>query len=240
MRALRISLIVLAVLGVLSVVADRVAVHVAEGKVAARARSAMALPEEPTVAIRGFPFLTQVLNGTLRHVDVTATGFQAQVDGQAVPLDTLEVGLRDVELTDDYSGAVARRATGTGLISYDELTRTFGKLIGPHSNGFGVEFGYAGDERLKLTLQATVMGQTVDVGDVTGRVTLVDGQQITLEADHEDIPVDSDEVRGMIRQQLDVERTLTGLPDGMSLRNVTPTEEGLSLNVAGSGVDLAG
>lgn len=61
MRALRILLIVVVVLGGLFVLADRLAVHFAEGEAADKLRTSENLASTPDVSIKGFPFLTQVV-----------------------------------------------------------------------------------------------------------------------------------------------------------------------------------
>ncbi|ONK13471.1 DUF2993 domain-containing protein [Streptomyces sp. MP131-18] len=238
MRALRISLIIFGVLIVLAIVADRVALWIAEGEVASRARDTLGLTEEPSVSVQGFPFLTQVVGGNLDRVDLGLDEYTAQVDDQELVVQELDVQLNDVELTDGYSGAVAGRAEGEGLIDYEELTRAYGELLAISGNGFGVEFGYAEEGRLLLTLQATVLGQSLDVGEVPGEIVL-DGDTIRLEVDDAAIPdTGGEEVQAAIREQLDQERTLSGLPDGLTLDEVEPTQDGLSLGITGSNVEI--
>ncbi|MDT0442032.1 LmeA family phospholipid-binding protein [Streptomyces johnsoniae] len=238
MRALRISLIIFGVLIVLAIVADRVALWIAEGEVASRARDTLGLTEEPSVSVQGFPFLTQVAGGSLDRVDLGLDEYTAQVDDQELVVSQLDVRLNDVELTDGYSSAVAGRAEGEGLIDYEELTRAYGELLAISGNGFGVEFGYAEEGRLLLTLQATVLGQSLDVGEVPGEIVL-DGDTIRLEVDDAAIPdTGGEEVQAAIREQLDQERTLSGLPDGLTLDEVEPTQDGLSLGITGSDVEI--
>jgi hypothetical protein len=238
MRALRISLIIFGVLVLLGVIADRAAVYIAQGEVASQARSQLGLSSEPDVKIQGFPFLTQVLGSHLDHVDLSLDEYQADVDGQALSVSDLEVELRDVEL-DGFSSAVAERATGGGLISYEELTRAYGELLAVGGTGFGVEFGYADSGRLLLTLQAGVMGQTLDVGEVEGDLVL-EGGVLRLEVDEEDIPdTGGEQVQQLIREQLDQEHTIGGLPDGLALESVEPAEDGVRITIGGTQVNLA-
>jgi hypothetical protein len=53
-------------------VADFAAASVAEYQVSAKMREQLALPDDPSVTIRGFPFLAQALAGDYRKVDVSA------------------------------------------------------------------------------------------------------------------------------------------------------------------------
>ncbi|WP_165956118.1 DUF2993 domain-containing protein [Streptomyces hainanensis] len=238
MRALRISLIVLGVLAVLAVIADRVAVRFAQSEVASQARTSLGLTSEPSVTINGFPFLTQALGRDLNHVTLGLDDYQAEVDGQALTISELSADLRDVEIAGDFSGATAERAEGDGLISYEEMTRAYGELLAVSDSGFGVEFGYTGDGRLLLTLQATAFGQTVDVGEVPGELVLED-EAVRLQVNEDDIPdVGGADVQSMIREQLDTGRTITGLPDGVDLDTVEPTEDGVRITISGANVSL--
>ncbi|UCM89621.1 LmeA family phospholipid-binding protein [Streptomyces marincola] len=239
MRALRISLIVFGVLVVLAIVVDRVALWFVEGEVASRAQDRLGLASEPSLSVAGFPFVTQVLGGELNRVDLGADEYTAQVDGQALTVRDLSVELNDVALGDGYTSAVAGSAQGEGLVEYAELTRAYGELLAVSGNGFGVEFGYAGDGRLLLTLQATVLGQTLDVGEVPAGIAL-EGESLTLDVDEDAIPdAGGEEVQAVVREQLDQVRDLSGLPSGLSLDAVRPTADGLVLDISGTDVSIS-
>jgi hypothetical protein len=238
MRALRITSIIVGVLLVLVIVADRVALWIAQNEVASRAQTELGLASEPGVSIKGFPFLTQVLGGRLDNVDLSTDAYTAEVDGQSLTVRDLDVRLDDVELTDSFTGAVAAGAEGDGLIDYEELSRAYGELLAVQGQGFGVEFGYGGEGQLLMTLQASVMGQSLDVGEVTGDIVLAD-DTLTLDVPEEEIPdAGGEEMQAAIREQLHTERTLGGLPVGLGLETVEPTEEGLALTVTGSDVQI--
>ncbi|WP_432052503.1 LmeA family phospholipid-binding protein [Streptomyces xiamenensis] len=243
MRALRISLIVLVVLGVLFTAADRLSVSWAENEVASRAQTSLGLSETPDVSIKGFPFLTQIAGKNLSRVDVGVSSYPAQVDGTAVTVEQLDIELRDLKLGSNFSTATARHADGTGLITYEELSRAYGELLGSESTGLGVSFGPAEDGRLLITLQASVMGQRINVGDVPGDITL-EGDRVRVEVDTEALTGIPDsvlpQVETLIQEQAGVERTIFGLPNGLALSSVTPGPEGLELTVTGSDLSLVG
>ncbi|SFS35080.1 Protein of unknown function [Streptomyces harbinensis] len=243
MRALRISVIVLVVLGVLFTVADRLAVSYAEDEVAAKAQSSLGLSETPDVSVKGFPFLTQILGKNLSRVDVGLDSYPAQVDGTSITVEQLDIELRDLKLGSNYSTATARQADGTGLITYEELGRAYGELLGSDSTGLGIAFGLADDGRLLITLQASVMGQRLNVGDVPGDITL-EGDRVRVNVDKDELPslpaAALSQVEALIDEQAGVERTISGLPDGLSLDAVTPGEQGLELSVSGSDLRLVG
>ncbi|RMI40867.1 LmeA family phospholipid-binding protein [Streptomyces triticirhizae] len=240
MRALRISLIVVVVLAVLAVVADRVALYVTQGEVASRVQDRLGLEREPDVSINGFPFLTQVLGSELDDVHLGINSYAATVDGQELSIHDLDIELDNVTLTGGFTQATAARAHGEGMISYTELTRAYGELMALSGNGFGVEFEYAGDGQLLLVLQASAMGQTLDIGEVAGDLVL-EGGKVTLSVDEDEIPdIGSEEMRESARAQLDQERTIAGLPEGLELTSLEPTEEGLKVTVDGENMTVSG
>jgi LmeA-like phospholipid-binding len=104
---MRRVLVVLAVLVVLLVVADRAAAHLAAGAVADAVRRDQRLSSTPSVDIQGFPFLTQALGGVYDEVDVRLA--DVPVRG-GVAVDRVEVRLRGVHLPagDAVRGAVSR------------------------------------------------------------------------------------------------------------------------------------
>lgn len=237
MRALRIGLILLVIFGGLLVAADRVAVRMAEGEVASKARSGLGLEEEPGVSIKGFPFLTQFLGNELDQVDLDLDSYQVRVDEQAGTVQDLSIQLYDVRLENGYSRAVAARATGSGVISYAEMAE-----LTANGDTFGVAFAHAGDGQVELRI--TVMGRAVGpsmIGDVTveGDVVRFVVEEIPSFAD---IPVigSIDGIEGQIRDRIDRDRQITGLPSGVELSGLEATEDGLVLSVSGTDVDLSG
>ncbi len=126
MRALRRLLIVVLVLGVLFVVVDRVAVHFAESEAADKLKTSEGLTDTPDVSIKGFPFLTQVAGGELDDIEVGIRNYEAPSGdgGEKIRIDDLNADMKGVRFTGDYSSATAATATGTALISYEELLRT--------------------------------------------------------------------------------------------------------------------
>jgi LmeA-like phospholipid-binding len=123
-RTIRI-LIVLGVLVVLLLVADRVA-SVYAGKSAARYLDKRAdFASSPTVDIKGFPFLTQAFSGRYRDVEIRS----GTVTVGSVRASSLDVHLRGAHLplSDAFGGTITSlpvdSITGTVTFSYPELVR---------------------------------------------------------------------------------------------------------------------
>ncbi|WP_326659403.1 LmeA family phospholipid-binding protein [Streptomyces sp. NBC_00385] len=230
MRALRILLIVVVVLAGVFIAVDRAAVYFAESEAADRVVVSGARTGSTDVSIKGFPFLTQVAGSELDEVDVKVTGIEATAGGRVLRISSMEAELHQVRLTDGFSGATATRASGTAVISYQDLTKA--------ADGVVVEYG--GNGKVKVT--GTVTGIPV-VGAVTrsvlSTVTLVDGHTVRVHADKvpgEGIPG----LEKLVREKIDFEREVGKLPNGLKLEKIQPTAAGLEISVTGTDVRLAG
>ncbi|PLW67333.1 DUF2993 domain-containing protein [Streptomyces sp. SCUT-3] len=234
MRAVRRLLIVLVVFGVLLVAADRAAVAFAETEVAERAQRSQGLSTAPDVEIHGFPFLTQVVGKNLEKVTAVVDGAEAGTQDGTLRIERITTELHDVRLKDNYSSAVAATATGTALISYADLGEAA-------PDGVSVAYGGKGDDgagRVKVTLSLSVLGRSVE-HSLNSRVSVRDGNTFRLRA--EDIPVVDGVpgLEGMVRERIDMDRKLGGLPAGITMDGVRATEDGIVISLKGTDVRLA-
>ncbi|MEU6344393.1 DUF2993 domain-containing protein [Streptomyces sp. NPDC046977] len=237
MRALRILLVVVVILGALFVAADRVAVHFAESEAADRAQQTQGLTSTPDVDIKGFPFLTQVLGKKLDEVVVTATGIQTTgTGGETLRVDRFQADLHGVRMSNGFSSAVADTATGSATVSYENLSK------GAPS---GVKVSYGGtssDGKGQVKVGVDISTPIGDVQrSVVSEIGVVDGKNsIKLTAGQ--IPgLDAlpSEVGDLIRERIDFTRALSGLPEGIELKSVTATPEGITVEATGTKVVLA-
>ncbi|MFB8089901.1 DUF2993 domain-containing protein [Streptomyces sp. NPDC055992] len=229
MRALRISAVVLVILVAVFVAVDRVAVFVAESQAEDRVKVPGAQIGSTDVSIKGFPFLTQVAGSKLDAVDVKITGIETHAGGRTLRISTMNAELRDVRLTDGFSGATAARASGTAVISYKDLTAAA-------SDGVVVEYG--GKGKVKVTGAVNILGRTIS-RSVLSTVTLIGGHTVRVHADKvpgEGIPG----LEKLVRDQTDFEREVGGLPNGLKLEKIQPTADGLEISVTGTDVRLSG
>ncbi|MEW1615075.1 MULTISPECIES: DUF2993 domain-containing protein [unclassified Streptomyces] len=229
MRALRILLVLLLVLGGLFVAVDRVALHFAESEAEERVSISGGSAGRTEVAIKGFPFLTQLAASELDRVDVTLTGMETEAAGRAVRVDEVRARLNDVKLGSDYSTATAARATGTAVVSYEDLTAAAED---------GVTVAYGGDGKVEVTGTVEILGRKIS-RSVRSTVTRIDGHTIKVRADEvpgEGIPG----LEQLVRTRTDFEGDVDGLPKGLELRQVQVTENGLEIALTGSDVSLTG
>src|SRR5215472_670983 len=137
MRKLLIGGVLLAVLAVLLVAADRIAVAVAENQVSDRLTSAYGLPDKPGVSITGFPFLPQVAAGDYRQIDVSAS----QVPADGATLHDLKVRLSGVHATvgqllgNGSSMVTADRAAGSAMVGFGTVDRRLPGGLRLHPDG---------------------------------------------------------------------------------------------------------
>ena len=220
MRAL---LVVLLLLGGLTLLADRVAVGIAEDRVADQLAGKGCLVGTPEVDITGFPFLTQVVGG--RYEDVRIA-LDAEELGQ--PAGTrADVSLRGVRvpLRTVLSGSVQEvpvdRIDGTATLAYDLLAAELGSDATVAREGDG----------LRITRTVEVLGRTLPV-TAAGTVVL-EGDQLVVDVEEAagagvDIP---DFLVDRVSDLLDLRYTVPELPFGLQLTSVTPASDGVRVRV---------
>jgi hypothetical protein len=244
MRALRILLIFVVILGGLFVIADRVAVHFAEGEVADRLRTSENLRTTPDVSIKGFPFLTQVAGGELDDVEVGIENYPVDTGarGGTIRIDDLRANMKGVAFSGDYSSATAATATGTASISYAELlkaARSESTEVAPGVTGKVVGLSDGGNGKIKVDLEAAVFGAELPKPVSILSSATVDGDTVKVHADSlPSFGVDLAENR--VRTVTDFEQTIDGLPGGIRLDQVRAAKTGVEITVKGSNVRLAG
>ncbi|WFB08761.1 DUF2993 domain-containing protein [Streptomyces sp. LX-29] len=133
------------------VLADRCAAMYAERQAAQRVQQQLGLATAPEVTIRGFPFLTQVLDQRLEQVDIAVP----DVAANRVSLATVRASARDIRLTgslpDAIDGAVVGSLKGEVLLSFDDLNRELGASQ--------VRFSELGHDRVRASGKLPVAGQ---------------------------------------------------------------------------------
>ncbi|MFF4910504.1 DUF2993 domain-containing protein [Streptomyces sp. NPDC001260] len=250
MRALRILLIVVVILGGLFVIADRVAVHFAENEAADKVRTTENLASTPDVSIKGFPFLTQVASGELDDVQIGIKDYQADTGADAdaksagvpktIRIDDLKADMKGVSFSGDYSSATATSATGTATVGYDELLKAAKSeptQIFPGIKAQVVDLSDGGNGKIKVNIKITTPAGARTY-PVLSSVT-VHGDSVQVHAD--DLPklvVDLADAR--IRSITDFQQTIDRLPGGVKLDSVQAAKNGVEITVKGSNVRLAG
>ncbi|MER6999134.1 DUF2993 domain-containing protein [Streptomyces sp. NPDC000410] len=230
MRALRILLITVVILGGLFAIADRLVLNFAESEAADKIKASQGLGGTTEVSIAGFPFLTQVAGKELDRVDVTVTGIETTAGGSNVRISEMTASLHDVRLENNYSSATAATATGTAVVSYADLTKA--------AEGEDVVVAFGGNGKVKVTGSVQVLGRSVS-RSVLSTISVVNGDTLRVRADKvpgEGIPG----LEEMVREKTDFDRKIGGLPNGLKLDKIEAREDGVAITVTGTNVPLAG
>ncbi|MFG3202939.1 DUF2993 domain-containing protein [Streptomyces sp. NPDC048192] len=247
MRALRIILVLVVILGGLFVIADRVAVHFAEGEAADKLKSSENLASTPDVNIKGFPFLTQVAGGTLDDVEVGIKDYEAATGtaGKTIRIDDLRADMKGVSFSGDYSSATAASATGTATISYAELLRTAKSQpteVAPDLTAEVVGLSDGGNGKIKVAVHVSGKLLTVPVDrtvSVLSSVTVADNK-VEVHADSLPKLAALSLAESRVRNITDFQQVIDHLPGGIELDSVRAAKDGVQVTVKGSDVRLAG
>jgi hypothetical protein len=224
-------LILLVVLAVLVVAADRVGLLVAERQIASRVQSSQDLERRPSVEIEGFPFLTQVLANHYPTVRLTAQDFPVGSSDRRVRLADLDARLHDVRAVDNFSEATAQTAEGTALLSYQELSRAF-----------GVTLGYAGGGRVQASSSVDVLGRTI-TGTASAEVGVAGGDELTFSELRVGVPQGGISVPEQLTDQFSSifqkKLSLRGLPFHLQIQRLVATADGVRISATARDLTLS-
>ena len=221
---MRTVLVALVVLLLAAVGADRVAATMAGDR--AETRLAAEGMRDPKVEVRGFPFLTQLLDRRFSEVHVTADELD-RGSGQATDL---TMTATDVSAPNDHRATLGG-VTATGTVSYAEVLR--------RSGARDVRLEPAGQGRVRLRGTASVLGQSLPVAAV-GRVHAA-GRAIRVVPTGFEVDgaaVDSASLLDALRARFTLEYRLTQLPAGVRLTDVVAQQQGFRVTATGSDVTV--
>ncbi|MGM1075137.1 DUF2993 domain-containing protein [Streptomyces althioticus] len=213
---------ILAALMLTLVVVDRVATGRVENRIATAFQDGLDTPEQPSVHIDGFPVLTQLTDGTLRHVAITAHDLPARGGERPVPVAELAVGLDHLELSDNAEVAHARAVDATAFLSYEDLSNTLGPGISRDTD----------PGRVEAVLTRPLLGEVT----VSAAVRAVSGNRVRftdVRVTHGNLPPSA---RRLLDRFFSEPVPLRNIPEGLHLRSVTPTATGLDAHFTGETV----
>jgi len=221
-RPVVIAVGALVALLVVPVAVDRFATARVESRTARAFQEGLHTPSVPEVHVRGFPVLTQLAAGTLRHVDITAHDIPASDTTGPLPVSRLSVRLAGLRKSDDDKEALARSAEATALLSYQDLSDTLGLEI---TKGAGPD-----QVRAKVPL-APGAGVTV-----AATVSVLSGNRIAFKNFQVTGGPLPEVGRAALTRVFERPIQLRNIPEGLRLRSVTATESGLSARLSGTSV----
>ena len=212
-----IFLVTLLVLAGLFVVADRVAVKIADNEFATQIQK-QGFSTKPQVSIEGFPFLTQVAARQFNDVKITANNERVG----PVTVDDIKATLGRIRLTSGWTSGTVGSINGTGLITFGSLTRAAPVHIA------SVTMISSSEAKLSVSLGGLISTSAV------ARVTKAAGNRI-------DVTVIS--AGGIPASQLGLGNfsiPLPNLPMGMKLQSISITTQGVLVHITGQDVAFGG
>jgi hypothetical protein len=217
-----LAVVVLLLLG-LGVLLDRVALGLAEDKVATELASRGGLHGTPEVDITGFPVLTQAVGGRYEDVRISATADQlGQPEGTRADLALHGVHVPvSAVLSGSLSEVPVDRIDGTATLSYALLAAQLGEDAELSAEG----------NRLRITRTVEVVGRQLRLTAV-GEVTL-DGSDLVV--DVQEATGAGVEVPGFLLDRatdlLDLRYAVPALPFGLQLTSVRPGAAGVDVGL---------
>jgi hypothetical protein len=177
-------LVVLVVILALGGIGDQVAKSYAQNDIAKQVQSS-GLSAKPSVSIKGWPFLTQILAHDVKTIDISANN--VTTTGGKLPV-SFTARATGVHLNSSFNGATIDHITGQVTISYQSLDSYLGNSIGipgltsisispdPAKGPNAVTANAAGIASVNATVVKTGANQiTVKFGSLGGIASLLGG-----------------------------------------------------------------
>jgi LmeA-like phospholipid-binding len=219
---MRKLLVAVGVLALLFVVADRASKYFVESTLADHIASTESVAGAD-VSIGGFPFLTQVLSNHFDEVDVTLPRLDARTSAGSIEVQDVRVSLRDVETSDRFSKATAGSATGSGFVPYGAFD---------HFDPITVDYGGTSPDG---TAYLNVSAPSLGAGTVRVAPSVANGLSLNFDA----LSVPSAALPKGLRTFVSAAHDFGGMPDGLTIKRMDATADGLRVTLAGSDVSIA-
>jgi hypothetical protein len=240
-RARRVVVVLMVVLGVLVAgfaVADSVARHLAEQRLADEIRTSEDLPETPNVTVHGWPFLTQVIAGRYQRIDVRIRQLPVSSGLSLGELDAVLSGVR-VPLSDVLQGNVQRipvaGVRAEARVSYRALDGVVRQQL-PAGLLQDVSLARGSGGRLRVAATYTGTGGPLPVRGQVDVSTSDDSMKLRVrEGSLTSLPPFA---RARVAQMLGTSIELPDLPFGLRVLGVDADAGGVVLRVGGTGVVL--
>lgn len=227
-RGLRNTIIVVLALIVLLIVADRGAVLYAQSQVAQQFKEQGGFEGTPSVSIKGFPFLTQVIGHNIHEITITSDKIKAG----PVTITNLDADITNVKLSGGFDAGTIGHLDGKALLPFSGLTSALGDVGGLGDIGdlaSGVTIKAAGGNKIKADFDLLIVS-----GSATLKVTRQPGNKIHIE-----LVSSSGDLPSEVTDQLkDLTIPIPDLPLGMKIQRIQVNADGISIHVTGDNVEF--
>ncbi|MEV4252685.1 DUF2993 domain-containing protein [Spirillospora sp. NPDC049652] len=226
MRKFLLVVLILLVVGL--VAADRIGVRVAEREIGKQVAAQYNLAERPDVTIHGIPFLTQAVQGEYDQIDVgigdwtqqgiTVHDVKVEMRGVDAPLDQVAGGNAD--------SVTARTATASAVLPFDVIkSRAPKEVKAVRAKGENLEVDMAG-QVLAFTLNGTA---ELSVKPSRRGIAIT---PVKVSTSGITVPLDT------VRDRLTWFVPITDLPVGSRIKQIQVTPEGLKVAATADNVKL--
>jgi hypothetical protein len=212
--------------------ADALARMGAEALLARNIQNATGVNEPPTVTVKGFAFVPQVVRGAYNEVHVTTRGITSgplridQVDSQLLDV---RVPFHDVLVQDIRRVGIGRSIEDVTL-RYEDLNAYF------NATGRSLQLAPTENNQTRLTGTVDVLGQQIQV-DANVTLSVVDETlRITPRQINTGSATLSQASRLLLGQRLRLTVPMGTLPFGHQLTDVTTTTDAIRLRAEGSAI----
>jgi hypothetical protein len=202
---------------------DRLGHRRAEQRVADTLQPSLGTPQPPQVTIEGFPFLTQVVSGSIGEMRVLADQL-GETNQSPLILAHADLLMTDVATVDWFKTMTIAHTAGTARIDYARLSAVAGAPL-----------TYGGEGRLEIVVKTTVVGREVEAV-ITGSPRL-NAREQTMTLSNAKISVEGVNLPDFGAQALLAALLrpipLKGMPLGLTVTRIVAAEDGLHVDLAG-------
>lgn len=225
--------VLIIVLGVVLLVAglyagDRFGHRRAEHRVADTLQPQLGTPQPPQVTIEGFPFLTQVVSGSIGEMRVLADQLGETTQSPLI-LAHAELVMTDVATIDWFKTMTITHTAGTARIDYARLSAVAGAPL-----------TYGGEGRLEIVVKTTVVGREVEAV-ITGSPRL-NAREQTMTLSDAKISVEGVNLPDFTAQALLAALLrpipLKGMPLGLTVTKIIAAEDGMYVDLVGDNLKV--
>jgi hypothetical protein len=221
----------LVVVLILLVIGDRVAVAIAENQIASQIKSADSAIN-PSVNIKGFPFLTQVISRNLQEIDISAKDIPAG----PVSISSVSAQAKGVHINSSFNGGKVDSILGTAFVSFASV----GSALSAQTSGLAdLSLSAAGPDKIKVTANLGGVATLEQVGKVTianNHVSIV-WQNTGGSGNTGGIDIGS--ILGGSNTLPNLDFDIPKLPAGLQVKSFAVTKQGLSVTVAAQNTTLS-
>ncbi|MFC9795647.1 DUF2993 domain-containing protein [Streptomyces sp. NPDC057695] len=198
------------------------ATQYAQDRIADAVRRDIGLDSAPQVRVSGFPVSVQLARKVITGADIDAAQVPAALNGRVLTIQDLAIRLHGIR-QEQGGQERADEAEVTATITYEDLSAFYGVGIGRGD----------GTDRVAATAEVPLLGQvsaSARVGVAGPRAIGVDDVRLSA-----NLPPAA---RPLLEGALERQAPLDNLPEGLALRSVAVTDQGVVAVMTGRDVEL--